>query len=96
VSRGAAPARIMATAYGDYRFLCPALTDAAAVARFVPQTWSYLFARDNPPTFVPGHDPSIYPGPIDSRVGPWGAFHSSDLQYWFDPGIGRVRRLIAR
>lgn len=78
------PTRAYATAYGDYRFLCGMLADAQKIATYVPQSWTYQFAQQDPPAFTPDAAPDVWPGSFTPVIGPWSDFHSADNQYWFD------------
>lgn len=79
----AVPTRAFTDAYGDYRFFCGTVAEAQNIAQWVPQSWSYEFAEQNPAQAIPGADPATSPGPELAFYGPWGDFHSSDLSYWF-------------
>jgi para-nitrobenzyl esterase len=78
------PTRAYATAYGDYRFFCGMMADAQKIAEYVPQSWTYQFAQQDPPVFTPDADSNVWPGAFTPVIGPWGDFHSADNQYWFD------------
>lgn len=77
------PTRAFTSAYGDHRFFCGMVAEAERIGQWVPSTWSYEFAEQNPAQAIPGQDPSTSPGPELAFYGAWGDFHSADLSYWF-------------
>lgn len=76
------PARAVFQALTDYRFVCGMVADVSSISMYVPKTWQYEFTEQNPPQSVPDGGAS-YPGPILPSVGPFGDYHSSDVDYWF-------------
>jgi para-nitrobenzyl esterase len=72
-SRYASPAQAWSTVATDRIWTCPQLTDAQSMARWTP-TYMYSFADQNAP-----HGYFQFPDDVPS-----GAFHSSDLAYYFD------------
>jgi para-nitrobenzyl esterase len=69
----ASPAQAWSTVATDRIWACPQLTDAQSLARWTP-TYMYSFADQNAP-----HGYFQFPDGVPS-----GAFHSSDLAYYFD------------
>lgn len=84
VSSFTIPARAYAAALGDYKFFCGMVQEATAIAKYVPNSWAYQFAEQNPVQQIPDADPSVAPGSTLPWFGPWGDYHSSDVTYWFD------------
>lgn len=72
-SRYTSPAQAWSTIATDRIWACPQLTDARSLAQWTP-TYMYSFADRNAP-----HGYFQFPDDV-----PAGAFHSSDLAYYFD------------
>jgi para-nitrobenzyl esterase len=83
ITKYAVPTRALTEAYGDYRFFCGAMTEAQRISQWVPQSWGYEFAEQNPALKIPDSPLSNYEGPPLAFFGPWGDHHSSDTAYWF-------------
>ncbi|RZA30585.1 MAG: hypothetical protein EOP02_01010 [Proteobacteria bacterium] len=83
ISKYPVPTRAYTEAYGDYRFFCGAMDEAKRVSQWVPQSWAYEFAEQNPAKAIPDSPLASYAGPELSFFGPWGDHHSSDNAYWF-------------
>lgn len=71
------PSQALAAALGDYRFVCTALQDSDNLAKYSPAVYIYRFS-DPAPYNVGGLTSILPPTTLN-----YGAFHSSDLDYWW-------------
>lgn len=79
----ATPNQALARVYGDYRVICGILQDTDAIAAALPaaaHAYVYQFSEKNP--YTDANSLSSRLPPNDTIV--YGAFHGSDLDYWFD------------
>ena len=79
----ATPNQALARVYGDYRVICGILQDTDAIAVALPapaKAYVYQFSEKNP--YTDANSLSSRLPPNDNIV--YGAFHGSDLDYWFD------------
>jgi len=67
---------LLSAAATDGIFVCPARTAESSLAKYVT-VWAYEFADENAP---------IPPPPYPTTDFPLGAYHSADVQYFFDKG----------
>lgn len=77
VAQYATPSAALAAAAGDDLFVCGALQDGDNLARYAPAVYMYRFS-DPAPYSVNSLISRLPPTGID-----YGAFHSSDLDYWW-------------
>ncbi|MGH8779212.1 carboxylesterase/lipase family protein [Paraburkholderia sp.] len=77
VAQFASPSAALATATGDDLLVCSALKDSDNLAKYSPAVYMYRFS-DPAPYSVNSLISSLPPTGLD-----YGAFHSSDLDYWW-------------
>lgn len=77
LSQYSSPSQALARVYGDYRVICGIMQDTDNIARFVPSTFVYQFSEETP--YSTGGVIDMLP-PTGMN---YGAFHGSDLPYWF-------------
>lgn len=77
LSQYPSPSQALARVYGDYRVICGIMQDADNIARFAPSVFVYQFSEKTPYS-TNSIISMLPPTSID-----YGAFHGSDLAYWF-------------
>ena len=77
VGQYASPSAALATIAGDHLFVCGELQDGDNLAKYSPAVYMYRFS-DPAPYSVNSLISSLPPVNLD-----YGAFHSSDLDYWW-------------
>jgi len=81
LSQYASPSQALARVYGDYRVICGIMQDADNIASHVPSAYVYQFSEKH------GYNTNSLVSNLPPTSISYGAFHGSDVAYWFDQMI---------